>query len=880
MTSVPKPLKFLRPQYDTLKATFAALGEGENKRLLADIISLLAMTHATDPATMPDSLRFRLLGSSEEIGSFGHEVRSRAAYALNLVSPRSRPRPPRPVSNARARARTASTCATWLAKSRTSTRGATSQARPLARLPPRMLSRRPSAGEDTSLADLLPLVRQIVPFHMRHNAEPEAVDLLLEVERLDLLLEHVDKGNYARTALYLVSCASYLAEPEDAGVLRVAHSIYLQCARLPEALRCALKLGLAGAGLVTATWQAADDTQVRRQLAYQLARAGVALNLEEGPCAVTDDVDALKDILSNAKLSEHYLALARDLDVMESKTPEDIYKTHLVEGRAPSGAAAVDSARANLASTFVNAFVNCGFGSDKLLTKDTSGEGTSSEVSWIYKNKEHGKMAAAASLGAILLWDVEGGLPQIDKYLYAADSQVVAGALLAVGIVNCGVRNEMDPAFALLHESVGKEAKEVRQGALLGLGLAYAGQARAEVSELLCPLLQDDSTGMDVLSYAALALGLVFVGSCDAECVQALLTVLMTRGEADLAHPLAKLLCLSLGLLFLGRGAAAEATGEVLRTLQPRISRFACVALDACAFAATGNVLKVQQFLALIGERVEGAAEEGCEWMEEHQSAAVLGVALVACGEDVGSEMALRALERVLQYGEVHVRKAVPLALALLSSSKPQLTVTDCLGRLAHDPHEEVAAGAVLGLGLVAAGTNNARVAGQLRQLSSYYYKEPNLLFLVRVAQGLVHLGKGLLSLHPLHSDRALPSATALAALATVAFAALDAKETLLGKHACLLYSLFPAISPRMLHTVDQAGAPLPVPVRVGEALDTVAQAGRPKTITGFQTHTTPVLLAVGERAELGTEQYLACSPILEGVVVLRPNPDYQAASS
>ena len=34
-------------------------------------------------------------------------------------------------------------------------------------------------------------------------------------------------------------------------------------------------------------------------------------------------------------------------------------------------------------------------------------------------------------------------------------------------------------------------------------------------------------------------------------------------------------------------------------------------------------------------------------------------------------------------------------------------------------------------------------------------------------------------------------------------------------------------------------------------------QAGRPKTITGFQTHTTPVLLSVGERAELGTEKYI-----------------------
>lgn len=39
----------------------------------------------------------------------------------------------------------------------------------------------------------------------------------------------------------------------------------------------------------------------------------------------------------------------------------------------------------------------------------------------------------------------------------------------------------------------------------------------------------------------------------------------------------------------------------------------------------------------------------------------------------------------------------------------------------------------------VSAGTNNARVASQLRQLSSYYYKEPSLLFLLRVAQVFDH---------------------------------------------------------------------------------------------------------------------------------------------
>ncbi len=47
------------------------------------------------------------------------------------------------------------------------------------------------------------------------------------------------------------------------------------------------------------------------------------------------------------------------------------------------GNVAVDSARQNLASSFVNAFLNAGFGADKLLMDEKS--------KWIYKNKDMGK---------------------------------------------------------------------------------------------------------------------------------------------------------------------------------------------------------------------------------------------------------------------------------------------------------------------------------------------------------------------------------------------------------------------------------------------------------------------------------------------------------
>lgn len=33
-------------------------------------------------------------------------------------------------------------------------------------------------------------------------------------------------------------------------------------------------------------------------------------------------------------------------------------------------------------------------------------------------------LSAAASLGMILLWDVDGGLTQIDKYLYSSEDYI------------------------------------------------------------------------------------------------------------------------------------------------------------------------------------------------------------------------------------------------------------------------------------------------------------------------------------------------------------------------------------------------------------------------------------------------------------------------
>ena len=58
-----------------------------------------------------------------------------------------------------------------------------------------------------------------------------------------------------------------------------------------------------------------------------------------------------------------------------------------------------------------------------------------------------------------------------------------------------------------------------------------------------------------------------------------------------------------------------------------------------------------------------------------------------------------------LQYGEPVIRRAVPLALALLSASNPQLSIIDTLSKLSHDNDAEVAHNSIFAMGIVGAGT-------------------------------------------------------------------------------------------------------------------------------------------------------------------------------
>merc|ERR1712106_1227589 len=669
------PLKFMIPHFDAMKAAFEKMTAGAVKVQCADVVSVLAMTMSETR----ECLQFKLQGNqtTEEMDLWGHEfVRHLAGEIVQQYQ----------------------------------------------ELP---------VDDTLEKEKLISLAKMIVPSQMNHHAEAEACDLLMEVEQLGNLQQYVDESAYNRVCLYLVSCVPFVPEPENTNLLTTALSIFRKFKQYPQAMRLALQLN--DKDLVEDVFNSCSDSIAQKQLAFMLGRHQFYLELSEE----REDYDDLTEIMSNSHLNNHFLNLARELDIMEAKTPDDVYKSHLDNVRPAFGSGAVDSARQNLASSFVNGFINTGFGQDKLLMEDGN--------KWLYKNKEHGMLSATASIGLVLLWDVDGGLTQIDKYLYSPEDWIKSGALLACGIVNTGVRNECDPALGLLSDYVLHSSNVMRLGAIFGLGLAYAGSNRQDVIQLLLPVFADPKSNMEVVGVTALATGLISVGSCNGEVTSTILQTLMEKTEADMKDSYAKYLPLGIGLCYLGKQDAAEATIAALEVIPEPFRQIAVTLVEICAYAGTGNVLKIQQLLHICSDHYEQEKEvqdkakdkkkddkkEGEKEKEDktedaaldlsgQQAVAVLGLGLISMGEDIGSEMLLRTLSHLMRYCEPVIRRAVPLALALTSVSNPQLPILDTLSKFSHDTDPEVAHNAIFGLGLIGAGTNNAR--------------DQNNLFMVRIA--------------------------------------------------------------------------------------------------------------------------------------------------
>jgi len=207
------------------------------------------------------------------------------------------------------------------------------------------------------------------------------------------------------------SMVPLLAIPDDTTTLVTAHTIYRKYGQLAQAMTMAIRLN--DVDMIQQDFNATEDQALKKQLAFLIARQGIAIE--------TDD-EKIAECLNNSRLSEHFLALGKELNILDPKTPEDIYKSHLENTRGPG--ASVDNAKQNLANSFVNGFINAGFTSDKLMLTDEDSN------SWVYKNKDAGMLSATASIGMIHQWNVDVGLGVIDRFTEAPEDYIKVRFLL------------------------------------------------------------------------------------------------------------------------------------------------------------------------------------------------------------------------------------------------------------------------------------------------------------------------------------------------------------------------------------------------------------------------------------------------------------------
>lgn len=253
-------------------------------------------------------------------------------------------------------------------------------------------------------------------------------------------------------------------------------------------------------------------------------------------------------------------------------------------------------------------------------------------------------------------------------------------------------------------------------------------------------ILEDFSLPFEVTAFAALTLGLVNLGSGNTDIFEILFAILVAANSSNkdlLDSPY--LILYALGISFLVFGIQQDAD---MMLLMIQVDEFSAdlqlyfkTLMTACAYAGSGNVLKVQEMMHLVAKPKD-------QINNKIQSIAVVSIALIAMGEEVGSEMLYRSFDHFLQYGDISVKRAISLSMALLNLSNPRITVTDILSKLAYETNKEVATNAIFCLGLISCGTNNSRLATMFRQFAGYYSGDQTILQVVRMAQGLLHMGK------------------------------------------------------------------------------------------------------------------------------------------
>ena len=233
MTSIPRPLKFIRTHFSEIKEFYEKMAPSSEKEqnyklMLSDLISVIltVVTEKDEEGKELTILSYVLSGSRKDLTSWGIE------YIRSLCSDIGQE-----------------------------------------------YNDRLDKGEPTN--DLLDLVNEFAPYLIKQHCESDAIDLLIDVESINEIKNYINENNYKKICLYLLSISNYSADTDEyRSTLELVYNIYFdKFHQYIDAMRVAIKIG--NPLYINQTFFNCEDLTTQKQLAFILSSEGIFLEEED-----------------------------------------------------------------------------------------------------------------------------------------------------------------------------------------------------------------------------------------------------------------------------------------------------------------------------------------------------------------------------------------------------------------------------------------------------------------------------------------------------------------------------------------------------------------------------------------------------------------------
>jgi len=732
-SAIPKMLIYLISQKGALKDKLETLS-GENRKIMADVLSVISAT-----SDGIESLQYRMEGGATPLEIWGHQYIKKLSSDITKVH----------VENI-----------------------------------------------EVKKEPMEMIMKEVLTSLFQFNSECEAIDLLIEVDRIEMAPNYIDRDNLDRACTYLYSIAPYLSREERAKVNGSLIEIHRKTGQVVEYTNLMVKeRRFEELEQVLKT----EPEEIQMQIAYVLSKHRVFLQ------AGSEKVQRIINGYHMKGINQY---------VSERLELNKIGKNRAVGG-----------------GSFPEALTKATFSEEKIQEQE---------------NKKSYKISSQGSKGLLYLYNSSKAIEELEENLFSEDGYLKVSSILALSASMCTMQDDNETVLALVRESFNTNSTTQKIVLLHSLALQYTGTCRKDVYDLVKESAHSEQ--IEISLFSMFVMGCIYAQSCNVEIFTEVLLVFSERISKSI---FSKYAMLGVALIFLGGEDRIEQVAELVASVE-EYGVALSILLNGISYFGTGNTKILHKVLKdALEEGTPNLSEEEEEeeaYLEYKHVFSILSVALISAGEETLVNMATHTLEGVMLLDIPRVQMAVPLALSILHMSSAKAEVIEVLKRSAHSGDPSVVVSSIGALGVVSAGSSNSRVQNALEQMEGFCGKGAAGSAL-KIAEGLLYLGKGMMKLSMFTGGIASPRK--VSGMLGFIFALLDGGSFVLDKYYFILMLLTPSITPKYLVTVDSEGAPVKAQVRVGGKVDVSGVAGRPKRLSGSQVRETPVVLQLNEGAEL-----------------------------